>query len=113
MAKIKTETKAPVDNTVDETEKILETVPESTDETKIETEKIETEKQDKEGLEDGSDTNTVQELSDNIQRILKLYSNMSELYIDKFGGVFTPDTKASIRGKAVLYKNPFYKSNKQ
>lgn len=108
MAKIKTETKTPVDNTVDETEKTLETVPESTDETKIETEK-----QDKEGLEDVSDTNTVQELPDNIQRILKLYHNMSELYIDKFGGVFTPDTKPSIRGKAVLYKNHFYKSNKQ
>ena len=84
MAKIKTETKTPVDNTVDETEKILETVPESTDETKIETEK-----QDKEGLEDVSDTNAVPGLPDNIQRILKLYHNMPELYIDKFGGVFT------------------------
>lgn len=108
MAKRKTEVEKPVDNIADETEKTLETVLESTDETKIETEK-----QDEEDLEDVLDTNTVQELPDNIQRILKLYHNMPKLYIDKFGGVFTPDTKPSIRGNAVLYKNPFYKSNKQ
>lgn len=109
MAKIKKEAEKPVDNITDETIKTSEIVveSESTDETKIETEK-----QDKEGLEDVSDTSIVQELPDNIQRILKLYRNMPELYVDKFGGVFTVDTKPSIRGHAVLYKNPFYKSNK-
>lgn len=109
MAKIKTE--KPVDNIVDELVEKIETTINPTDEAK--TEKIETEEQDTEGLENTPETETAQELPDNIQRILKLYHNMSELYIDKFGGVFTPDTKPSIRGNAALYKNPFYKSNKQ
>lgn len=109
MAKIKTEAEKPVENITDETIKTSETVveSESTDETKTKTEK-----QDEEGLNNTPDTNVVQEIPDNIQRILKIHRNMPELYIDKFGGVFTVDTKPSIRGNAVLYKNPFYKSNK-
>lgn len=59
-----------------------------------------------------SETQTIEEQSipANIQRILKIFKNMPELYVKPTGGVFTPDTKPSIRGNAILYKNPFYNS---
>lgn len=42
--------------------------------------------------------------------ILKIYSRHKELYVDKYGGVFTPDTPSGIRKNAVKYQNPFYQS---
>jgi len=33
--------------------------------------------------------------------------------VDRHGGAYTPDTPAAIRGDAVLYKNPFFKSKNQ
>ena len=41
--------------------------------------------------------------------VLKSFSTNESLYVDKYGGAFTADTPKSIRGGAVLYKNPFYK----
>lgn len=41
--------------------------------------------------------------------VLKTFSNYKTLYVDRHGGVFTPDTSKSIRGSATLYKNPHYK----
>lgn len=41
--------------------------------------------------------------------ILKSFPANESLYVDKHGGAFTADTPKSIRGGAVLYKNPFYK----
>lgn len=41
--------------------------------------------------------------------VLKSFSTNESLYVDKHGGAFTADTPESIRGGAVLYKNPFYK----
>lgn len=41
--------------------------------------------------------------------ILKTNSKYSELYIDKQGGSYSPDTLPSIRKNAIRYKNPFYK----
>lgn len=43
--------------------------------------------------------------------ILKSYPQYQSLYVDRLGGVFTPDTSARIRGGATLYKNPYYKQN--
>lgn len=40
--------------------------------------------------------------------LLKKYPRYESLYIDSHGGTFTPNTPASVRGKAVLYKNPFF-----
>lgn len=45
-----------------------------------------------------------------ILEILKIYSCHKELYIDKYGGVFTLDTLPGIRKNAVKYQNPFYQS---
>lgn len=41
--------------------------------------------------------------------VLKSFPANESLYVDKHGGAFTADTPKSIRGGAVLYKNPFYK----
>lgn len=48
------------------------------------------------------------EIPFNVKRILKLFKNYPELYVSKTGGVFTSDTKHSLRGNAILYKNPYY-----
>lgn len=45
--------------------------------------------------------------------ILQSFSTHETLYVDRHGGAFTPDTPVGIRGDAVLYANPFYKSKKQ
>lgn len=40
--------------------------------------------------------------------LLKKFPGYPSLYIDAHGGTFSPDTPAAIRGKAMLYQNPFY-----
>ena len=45
-----------------------------------------------------------------VRNTLKMYSQYPTLFVDRLGGVFTPDTPTKIRGTATLYKNPFYKS---
>jgi leucyl aminopeptidase (aminopeptidase T) len=50
------------------------------------------------------------EIPANVQRILKAFNNMPELYVSSTGRVFTPGAKPSLRGNAILYKNPFYNS---
>ena len=44
--------------------------------------------------------------------ILKSFTGYENLYVDTSGGVFIPGTPASIRGQAILYKNPYYQSDK-
>lgn len=44
--------------------------------------------------------------------ILQSFPTHEALYVDRHGGAFTPDTPVGIRGDAVLYTNPFYKSKK-
>ena len=50
------------------------------------------------------------EIPANVQRILKAFNNMPELYVTSTGRVFSPGAKPSLRGNAILYKNPFYNS---
>lgn len=45
--------------------------------------------------------------------VLQSFPSHEALYVDRHGGTFTPDTPVGIRGDAVLYTNPFYKSKKQ
>ena len=47
-----------------------------------------------------------------ILELLKKFPAYPSLYIDVHGGTFSPDTAAAIRGKAVLYRNPFYHESK-
>lgn len=53
---------------------------------------------------------TAAEPDEFILGILKSFSTYATLYIDRHGGVYTPDTPHVIRGNAVLYTNPFHKS---
>lgn len=45
-----------------------------------------------------------------VRELLGKYPSYPELYIDAQGGVYTSGTAPTIRGKATLYKNPFFKS---
>ncbi|MCD8253822.1 MAG: hypothetical protein LUD40_18345 [Phocaeicola dorei] len=47
-----------------------------------------------------------------VTQILRVYPTYESLYVDRHGGVYTPDTAALLRQGAILYKNPFYKSFK-
>lgn len=44
-----------------------------------------------------------------VDKILKSFKNLDELYVTKSGGVFTKDTPKSLVASATLYKNPYYK----
>lgn len=44
-----------------------------------------------------------------VDKILKSFRNMDELYVTKNGGVFTKGTPKSLVASATLYKNPYYK----
>ncbi|MDR1718041.1 MAG: hypothetical protein LBS20_19565 [Prevotella sp.] len=44
-----------------------------------------------------------------ITGILKAFPEYESLYIDSLGGTFSVNTAPNIRGKAILYKNPFYR----
>ena len=48
------------------------------------------------------------EADPHILAILKKFPAYESLYIDTHGGTYTPNTPATIRGKAVLYKNPYF-----
>ena len=48
------------------------------------------------------------EADPHILAILKKFPTYESLYIDTHGGTYTPNTPAIIRGKATLYKNPYF-----
>lgn len=53
-------------------------------------------------------TEEKREVDPHILAILKKFPAYESLYIDTHGGTYTPNTPAAIRGKAVLYKNPYF-----
>lgn len=40
--------------------------------------------------------------------VLQAFPNYEQLYLDKQGGIYTPDTPESLREMATLYKNPYF-----
>lgn len=40
--------------------------------------------------------------------LLQAFPAYEQLYIDKQGGIYTPDTPENIRGMATLYRNPYF-----
>ena len=50
----------------------------------------------------------IEELNPHILATLKKFPAYESLYIDTHGGTYTPNTPAAIRGKATLYKNPYF-----
>lgn len=62
----------------------------------------------KKGKEAPSQPASSEQPDKQVIEILKIYSRHKELYVDKYGGVFTLDTPPAIRKGAVKYQNPFY-----
>lgn len=59
------------------------------------------------------DTETEETTEPHILALLKKFPAYPSLYIDTHGGTYAPDTSAAIRGKAILYRNPFYNELKK
>lgn len=41
--------------------------------------------------------------------VLQSFPCYEKLYVDKQGGIYTPDTPENLRGMATLYVNPYFK----
>ena len=53
-----------------------------------------------------------QDIPKDVLKILAIFPEMEFLYVGKGGGIWRDGTPECIRGKAVLYKNPYFKNNK-
>ena len=53
-----------------------------------------------------------QDIPKDVLKILAIFPEMEFLDVGKGGGIWTKGTPESIRGKAVLYKNPYFKNEK-
>lgn len=40
--------------------------------------------------------------------VLQAFPNYEQLYVDKQGGIYAPDTLEHLREMATLYKNPYF-----
>ena len=91
----------------EEAPKTDEQVIQTTEEVQTATTETPTEETPK--TEDKLPTNEEKREADpHILAILKKFPTYESLYIDTHGGTFTPNTPAAIRGKATLYKNPYF-----
>ena len=91
----------------EEAPKTDEQVIQTTEEVQTATTETPTEETPK--MEDKLPTNEEKREADpHILAILKKFPAYESLYIDTHGGTYTPNTPAAIRGKAVLYKNPYF-----
>lgn len=59
---------------------------------------------------DGGTTTQSDDIPADVLAILKAFPNEERLYVTKFGGVFIEGSELSAKDKAILYKNPYYKS---
>lgn len=86
MAKKKTETETPKEEEAVETKVVEETKPEP--------------------------VAKEQDIPEDVLKTLAVFPEMEFLYVGKGGGIWRNGTPESIRGKAVLYKNPYFKNDK-
>lgn len=120
MAKKKTEDVAPVEESQDVMagEKMEENVDSNTSEATptqsedipevpVEAKKPRASKKTSEGK---TATAQSEDIPEDVKAILKCFPNEEELYVSKYGGTFPKDSEPFVRGNAILYKNPFYKS---
>lgn len=59
-----------------------------------------------------SESSDIPVIDEQVRQILKVYPNYENLYVDRHGSSYAPDTPAMLRKGAVLYKNPFYQPSK-
>lgn len=91
----------------EETPKTDEQVTQTTEE--VQTVAAETPAEETPQTENKQPTNEEKREADpHILAILKKFPAYESLYIDTHGGTYTPNTPATIRGKAALYKNPYF-----
>jgi hypothetical protein len=88
----------------DETPTVQETTEETLKEETVETEVVEETKPELVAKE--------QDIPEDVLKTLAIFPEMEFLYVGKGGGIWRNGTPESIRGKAVLYKNPYFKNNK-
>lgn len=116
--KIKTEDAAPVDEGLDvmtgeNTEanasegENTNTQSENTPEAPADVKKPRASKKTSEGK---ATTAQSEDIPEDVKAILKCFPNEEELYVSKYGGTFPKDSEPFVRGNAILYRNPFYKS---
>lgn len=116
--KIKTEDAAPVEEGLDvmtgENKEVnasegenTNTQSENTPEAPAEVKKPRASKKTSEGK---ATTAQSEDIPEDVKAILKCFPNEEELYVSKYGGTFPKDSEPFVRGNAILYRNPFYKS---
>ena len=88
----------------DEAPTVQETTEETLKEETVETEVVEETKPEPVAKE--------QDIPEDVLKTLAIFPEMEFLYVGKGGGIWRNGTPESIRGKAVLYKNPYFKNNK-
>lgn len=117
MAKKKTEDATPVEEGLDvmtgeNTEvktdegEATPTQPEDIPETPVEKKKTRASKKTNEGEAVAQS----EDIPEDVKAVLKCFPDEEELYVSKFGGTFPKNSEPFVRGNAILYKNPFYKS---
>lgn len=79
----------------------------NTPEVPVEAKKSRTSKKTSEGK---ATTAQSEDIPEDVKAILKCFPNEEELYVSKYGGTFPKDSEPFVRGNAILYRNPFYKS---
>lgn len=120
MAKKKTEDAAPVDENLDvvagesvktnvdaNESEAVPTQSEDIPEAPVEKKKTRASKKTSEGDMTNAQS---EDIPEDVKAVLKCFPNEEELYVSKFGGTFPKDSEPFVRGNAILYKNPFYKS---
>lgn len=68
----------------------------------------ETKAQDATGTNVKDATRTAARPEGYVLSVLQAFPNYEQLYLDKQGGIYTPDTPESLREMATLYKNPYF-----
>lgn len=110
MAKKKTEKDPELEKEVVENKDVETPAPEEpTDEAPKEEETAETEVVEESKPEP---VTKEQDIPKDVLKILAIFHEMEFLYVGKGGGIWRNGTPECIRGKAVLYKNPYFKNNK-
>lgn len=69
---------------------------------------IQSEEKIEENKEKESDNKIETEIPQEAIKLLKMFKHYPALFIDSYGGIYTPQTKLDKKQKAILYKNPFY-----
>lgn len=109
MAKKITNTEAPAPETKSEPMATQETVEQGVNAFEEPAPDEEPEKPQSPEPEEGGPGKPEKDMPGYTEKILKIFSNYPQLYIDYYGGTFTVDTPPIFRSSATLYQNPYHK----